>query len=67
MMLCAKSFVFNSLGDVFGLMSCKRGAKNGQLFVGFHSTEDFGRLQHAGGVPAGVARIFALAKSGIGI
>jgi len=31
--------VFNSLGDVLGLMSCKRSSENGQVLVGFQSTE----------------------------
>src|SRR6266550_8766908 len=42
MMLCGVSVVFNSLGDVLGLMSCKRSSENGQLLVGFQSTEAFG-------------------------
>src|SRR5262249_32908871 len=52
MMLCGVSVVFNSLGDVFGLMSCKRSSENGQVLVGFQSTEAFGCLHHAGGGPA---------------
>jgi hypothetical protein len=51
-MLCGISVVFNSLGDVLGLMSCKRSTKNGQVLVGFQSTEAFGCLHHAGGGPA---------------
>jgi hypothetical protein len=38
MMLCGVSVVFNSLGDVLGLMSCKRSSENGQVLVGFQST-----------------------------
>jgi hypothetical protein len=38
-MLCGISVVFNSLGDILGLMSCKRSSKNGQVLVGFQSTE----------------------------
>src|SRR5258708_4611695 len=52
MMLCCVSVVFNSLGDVLGLMSCKRSSENGQLLVGFQSTEAFCCLHHAGGGPA---------------
>src|SRR5215471_15824472 len=52
MMLCGVSVVFNSLGDVLGLMSCKRSSENGQLLVGFQSTEAFGCLYHACGGPA---------------
>jgi hypothetical protein len=52
MMLCGISIVFNSLDDVFGLMSRKHGAQNRQVLVGFQSTESLGRLQHAGGRPA---------------
>src|SRR5260370_39001140 len=52
MMLCGVSVVFNSLGDVLGLMSCKRSSENGQVLVGFQSTEAFGCLHHAGGGPA---------------
>jgi hypothetical protein len=44
MMLCGVSVVFNSLGDVIGLMSCKRSSENGQVLVGFQSTEAFGCL-----------------------
>jgi hypothetical protein len=51
-MLCGVSVVFNSLGDVLGLMSCKRSSDNGQVLVGFQSTEAFGCLHHAGGGPA---------------
>jgi len=29
MMLCGVSVVFNSLGEVLGLMSCKRSSENG--------------------------------------
>ena len=39
----ASAFVFNSLGDVLGLMSCKRSTKNGQVLVGFQSPEAFRR------------------------
>jgi hypothetical protein len=42
-MLCGVSVVFNSLGDVLGLKSCKRSSENGQVLVGFQSTEAFGR------------------------
>src|SRR5262249_30912267 len=52
MMLCGVSVVFNSLGDVLGLMCCKCSSENGQLRVGFQSTEAFGCLHHAGGGPA---------------
>src|SRR2546421_2160795 len=52
MMLCGVSVVFNSLGDVLGLMCCKCSSKNGQVLVGFQSTEAFGCLHHAGGGPA---------------
>ena len=52
MMLCGVSVVFNSLGDILGLMSCKCSSENGQLLVGFQSTEAFGCLHHAGGGPA---------------
>jgi hypothetical protein len=52
MMLCGISIVFNSLGEVLGLMSCKRSSENGQVLVGFQSTEAFGCLHHAGGGPA---------------
>src|SRR5262245_42455841 len=52
MMLCGVSVVFNSLCDVLGLMSCKRSSENGQVLVGFQSTEAFGCLHHAGGGPA---------------
>jgi hypothetical protein len=51
-MLCGVSVVFNSLGNVLGLMSCKRSSENGQVLVGFQSTEAFGCLHHAGGGPA---------------
>jgi hypothetical protein len=44
MMLCGVSIVFNSLGDVLGLMSFKHSSENGQVFVGFQSTEAFGGL-----------------------
>jgi hypothetical protein len=44
MMLYGVSLVFNSLGNVLGLMSGRR--------VGFQSTEAFGSLHHAGGGPA---------------
>jgi hypothetical protein len=52
MMLCGMSIVFNWLGDVLGLMSCKHSSENRQVLVGFQSTESFGRLQHAGSGPA---------------
>src|SRR5262245_10279430 len=52
MTLCGISVVFNSFGDVLGLMSCKRSSENGQLLVGFQSTEAFGSLHHTGGGPA---------------
>src|SRR5262249_18553686 len=52
MMLCGVSVMFNSLGDVLGLMSCKRSSENRQVLVGFQSTEAFGCLHHAGGGPA---------------
>src|SRR5262245_44078076 len=52
MMLCGVSVVFNSLGDVLGLMRCKCSSKNGQVLAGFQSTEAFGCLHHAGGGPA---------------
>ena len=48
----ASAFVFNSLGDALGLMSCTRSTKNGQVLVGFQSTEALGCLHHAGGGPA---------------
>src|SRR6266536_6427696 len=48
----ASAFVFNSLGDALGLMSCKRSTKNGQVLVGFQSTEALSCLHHAGGGPA---------------
>src|SRR5215470_7413360 len=51
-MLCGVSVVFNSLGDILGLMSCKCSSENGQLLVGFQSTDAFGCLHHAGGGPA---------------
>src|SRR5215472_6676862 len=51
-MLCGVSVVFNSLGDVLGLMCCKCSSENGQVLVGFQSTEAFGCLHHAGGGPA---------------
>ena len=51
-MLRGVSVVFNSLGEVLGLMSCKRSFENGQVLVGFQSTEAFGCLHHAGGGPA---------------
>src|SRR5438105_8554661 len=38
-MLCGVSVVFNSLGDVLGLVSCKRSSENGQVLVGFQSTK----------------------------
>jgi hypothetical protein len=50
-MLCGVSVLFNSLCNVLGLMSCKRSSENGQVFVGFQSTEAFGCLHHAGGGP----------------
>jgi hypothetical protein len=56
MMLYGISIVFNSLDDVFGLMSRKHGAQNRQVLVGFQSTESFGRLQHAGGRRAAPSR-----------
>jgi hypothetical protein len=34
-MLRGVSIVFNSLGDVLGLVSCKRSSENGQALVGF--------------------------------
>ena len=34
-MLRGVSIVFNSLGDVLGLMICKRSSENGQVLVGF--------------------------------
>src|SRR5262245_19395643 len=52
MMLCGVSVVFNSLGDVVGLMSCKRSSENVQVLVGFQSTEAFGCFHHTGGSPA---------------
>src|SRR5436189_6488719 len=52
MMLCCVGVVFNALGDVVGLMSCKRRSEKGQVLVGFQSTEAFGCLHHAGGGPA---------------
>src|SRR4029450_11985774 len=56
MMLCGVSVVFNSLGNVLGLMSCERSSENGQVLVGFQSTEAFGCLHHAGGGPAPTPR-----------
>ena len=44
--------VFNALDDELGLMSCKCSSENGQVLVGFQSTEAFGCLHHAGGGPA---------------
>jgi hypothetical protein len=41
MMLRSVSVVFNSLGDVLGLMSCKCSSENGQVLVVFQSTEAF--------------------------
>ena len=38
-------------GDVLGLMSCKR-SENGQVLVGFQSTETFSCLHDADGGPA---------------
>ena len=52
MMLCDVSVLFNSLGDVLGLMSCKPSSENGQVLIGFQSTEAFGCLHHARGGPA---------------
>jgi hypothetical protein len=52
MMLCGISIVFNWLGDVLGLMSCKRNSENRQVLVGFQSTESFG----ASNMPAAVQR-----------
>jgi hypothetical protein len=52
MMLCGVSVVFNSLGEVVGLMSCKRSSENVQVLVGFQSTEAFGCFHHTGGGPA---------------
>src|SRR2546425_8997303 len=52
MMLRGVSVVFNSLGDVLGLVSRKRSSENRQVLVGFQSTEAFGCLHHAGGGPA---------------
>src|SRR5439155_26499868 len=57
MMLCGVSVVFNSLGDVPGLMCCKCSSKNGQVLVGVQSTEAFGCLHHACGGPAQRDRI----------
>ena len=51
-MLCGVSVLFNSLDDVLGLMSCKCSSENGQVLVGFQSTEAFGCLHHAGDGPA---------------
>src|SRR5215831_14104538 len=51
-LLCGVSVVFNSLGDILGLVSCKRSSESGQVLVGFQSTEALGRFQHAGGRPA---------------
>src|SRR5260370_26239695 len=48
-MLCGVSVVLTSLGDVLGLMSCKCSSENGQMLVGFQSTEAFGCLHHTGG------------------
>lgn len=39
---------FSRLGDVLGLITCKRSSDNRQVLVGFQSTESIGRLQHAG-------------------
>ena len=67
MMLCGMSFVFNSLDGIFGLMSCKRGSENGQIIVGFQSTEALDRLQHPGGGPAqyhrGISPSFTLRQT----
>ena len=38
-MLCGVSVVFNSLGDVLGLMCCKCNSEKGQVLIGFQSTE----------------------------
>ena len=51
-MLCGVSVVFNSLGEVLGLMSCTRSFESSQVFVGFQSAGAFGCLHHAGGGPA---------------
>src|SRR5262249_37969678 len=51
-MLCGISVVFNSLGDVFALVSCQRGSENRHVLMGFQSMEALGRFQHAGGRPA---------------
>ena len=51
-MLCGISVVFNSLGDVFALVSCQRGSENRQVLMGSQSTEALGRFQHSGGRPA---------------
>src|SRR6516225_2002836 len=71
MMLCGVSVVFNSLGDVVGLMSCKRSSENVQELVGFQSTEAFGCLHHTGGGPAqrhrGVSPLLHVALGFIGI
>jgi hypothetical protein len=52
MMLCGVSVVFKSMGDVLGLMSSKCSPENGEVPVGFQSTEPFGRFHHTGGGPA---------------
>src|SRR5262249_28479647 len=36
-MLCGVSVVFNSLGDVLGLMFCKCNSEKGQVLIGFQS------------------------------
>jgi hypothetical protein len=46
-MLCGVSVVFNSLDDVLGLMSYECSSENGQVLLGFQSTEAFGCLHHA--------------------
>src|SRR5437763_919514 len=50
-MLCGVSVVFNSLGDVLGLVCCKCNSEKGQVLIGFQSTEAFGCLHYAGGGP----------------
>ena len=51
MMLCGVSVVFNWLGDVLGLMSCKRSSENRQLLVSFKRRKPW-LPPHAGRGPA---------------
>jgi hypothetical protein len=55
-MLFGVSVVFNSLGNVLGLMSCKCSSENGQVLIGFQSTEAFGCLLGNAGSACGRRR-----------